>query len=82
VAAEALTNAIKHAQASRVGITVAHTNGSLLIEVADDGVGGADETCGTGLVGLRDRVESLSGTLRVASPAGLGTSVHAEIPAG
>ena len=52
------------------------------IEIADDGVGGADETAGTGLQGLADRVAALDGTLRILSPLGAGTVVTAELPCG
>ena len=54
----------------------------LRVEVADDGVGGADEGLGSGLRGLADRVEALEGSLRVTSPAGAGTTVRAELPCG
>jgi signal transduction histidine kinase len=80
VVSEALTNAIKHsgAQAAEVGVNV---EGSLLrVEVRDDGVGGAHPDKGSGLTGLRDRVEALGGTTEIASPAGVGTSVLAKIP--
>jgi signal transduction histidine kinase len=79
VAAEALANVTKHAQASRVTLGVARANGRLAVVVADDGIGGADIT-GAGLRGLRDRVEALDGHLRVDSPAGGGTRVRAAIP--
>jgi len=80
VVAEALTNAAKHARASEVSVRVARANGFALIEVADDGVGGAATTGGSGLRGLADRVEALGGRLRLDSPIGSGTTVHAEIP--
>ena len=57
-------------------------NGDVVIDVVDDGVGGADATAGSGLRGLADRVEALGGHLRVTSPAGDGTRLHAEIPCG
>jgi signal transduction histidine kinase len=79
VAAEALANIVKHAYASRASVQVARNNGRLAVEVADDGAGGAD-TAGTGLRGLRDRVEALDGQLQVDSPPGGGTRVTAEIP--
>jgi signal transduction histidine kinase len=79
VAAEALTNASKHAGASRVTISAERHNGTLLVEVADDGCGGADPA-GAGLRGLADRVEAHGGRLHVASPAGEGTHVVGEIP--
>ncbi|MGH3013466.1 MAG: histidine kinase [Gaiellaceae bacterium] len=77
---ESLTNIGKHAQATAATIEVARTNGQLVVEVADDGVGGADTERGTGLRGLADRVEALEGRLRVWSPRGRGTRLRAEIP--
>jgi PAS domain S-box-containing protein len=81
VVSEALTNASKHARASRLRVNVSHANGSALVEVADDGVGGADPRTGTGLRGLVDRVEALGGRLEVVSPAGGGTTLTAWLPA-
>jgi PAS domain S-box-containing protein len=78
--AEALTNASKHAQASRVHVRVEGRDGGALVQVADDGVGGAELNGGSGLRGLRDRVEALGGTLEVDSPAGLGTTLTARLP--
>ena len=80
VASEALTNAAKHAEASVVGVRVAVEDGWLVLEVADDGRGGARQGEGSGLVGLNDRVEALRGRLRVTSPRGVGTTVRAEFP--
>jgi PAS domain S-box-containing protein len=80
VVSEALANVTKYAQASLVTVTVARTNGCALVEVADDGVGGADPSRGSGLRGLSDRLASLSGKLDVESPPGAGTRVRAEIP--
>jgi signal transduction histidine kinase len=80
VVSEALTNAIKHAgaQAAEVNCTV---EGSVLrVEVRDDGVGGADPAKGSGIIGLRDRVEALGGTIEIASPSGGGTALLARIP--
>jgi len=77
---EALANVTKYAQASLVRVTVGRTNGYALVEVADDGVGGADPARGSGLRGLSDRLASLSGKLDVDSPPGAGTRVRAEIP--
>jgi PAS domain S-box-containing protein len=77
---EALTNADRHAQASHVDVSVGHDNGAALVEVADDGVGGADPGRGSGLRGLRDRVEALGGTLEVESRTGSGTTVRARLP--
>jgi signal transduction histidine kinase len=81
VASEALTNAAKHAHASEVQITVDMDAQSLVIEISDDGCGGADPCHGSGLVGLRDRVAALGGALAVHSPPGAGTVVTARIPA-
>ncbi len=78
--AEALTNVTKYAQASAVRVRVAATDASVVVEVSDDGVGGADPAAGTGLRGLADRCETLGGSLEVISPAGAGTSLRAEIP--
>jgi signal transduction histidine kinase len=80
VAAEAVTNAAKHAASSRVLVHVRTAGSRLLVTVADDGVGGADPTAGTGLLGLRDRVAALDGELVVHSTPGGGTSVHADLP--
>jgi PAS domain S-box-containing protein len=80
VVAEALANVSKYARASAVSVRVSHENGCARVEVADDGVGGADSAQGSGLRGLADRVESLAGTLAVESPPGGGTRVSAEIP--
>jgi signal transduction histidine kinase len=82
VASEALTNVAKYAQASAVTVRVSQHAGSAVIEIADDGVGGADEAGGSGLRGLADRVAALDGRLRVVSPAGAGTVVTAELPCG
>jgi signal transduction histidine kinase len=78
--AEALTNIAKYAQASAVRTRIADGDGCVLVEVSDDGVGGADPTTGSGLRGLADRVEALGGSLEVVSPAGAGTALRAEIP--
>jgi signal transduction histidine kinase len=80
VAAEALTNALKHGQAAVVRIAVHHDADGLHVVVADDGVGGADTAAGTGLLGLRDRVSAVDGELTVHSPPGAGTVVHAVLP--
>jgi signal transduction histidine kinase len=82
VVCEAVTNAVKHASPSRVRIEANVVAGTLMLLVADDGVGGATVHGGTGLVGLTDRVEAQGGTLRLHSPAGGGTRVEAEIPCG
>jgi PAS domain S-box-containing protein len=80
VVSEALANVTKYAQASSVKVTVDQVNGCALVEVADDGVGGADPARGSGLRGLADRVASLNGKLAIDSPPGAGTRVRAEIP--
>ncbi|MFN2543528.1 MAG: GAF domain-containing sensor histidine kinase [Actinomycetota bacterium] len=82
VVSEALANVAKYAEATEVSVSVARSNGTLLVEVVDDGVGGADPRGGSGLRGLADRVAALSGVLRVESPSGEGTRVSAEIPCG
>jgi PAS domain S-box-containing protein len=80
VASEALANATKHAQASRVEVSLAPRNGRALLSIRDDGVGGADPARGSGLVGLIDRVEALGGSIRVRSRRGDGTHITAELP--
>jgi signal transduction histidine kinase len=80
VVSEALTNVAKYAQASYARVRVTCDDEQAVIEVVDDGVGGADVSLGTGLRGLVDRVEALDGKLVVESPAGEGTSVRAAIP--
>ena len=80
VATEALTNAAKHARASAVSIRVEVAGDVLTVAVTDDGTGGAVVGGGTGLVGLKDRVEALGGRLRLDSPGGGGTSLTAELP--
>jgi signal transduction histidine kinase len=78
---EALTNAQKHAHASSMHVRATTTPRTIHLEVVDDGVGGAAESAGTGLKGLRDRVEALGGTFEIDSSAGHGTRVVAAIPA-
>jgi len=82
VVSESLTNAAKHARASRVTIDVGVIDNTLITEIVDDGIGGADSERGTGLRGLADRVEALNGRLRIWSTLGEGTRVRAEIPCG
>jgi signal transduction histidine kinase len=77
---ESLTNIGKHARATAATVDVARSDGQLVVEVKDDGVGGADTERGTGLRGLADRVEALDGRIRVWSPRGGGTRLRAEIP--
>ena len=82
IVAEALTNVVKHARASRaaVEIEVQVEAQTLSIHVRDDGSGAADPAHGTGLTGMLDRVEASEGTLEIVSPAGLGTTLHATLP--
>ena len=80
VAAEALANVTKHAAATRMTITVGRIDHDVTVEVADDGVGGADATLGSGLRGLADRLDALGGRLSIDSPAGGGTRLTATIP--
>jgi len=80
VVAEALANAAKHASASAARLDVEASDGAIQLSIRDDGVGGADLSRGTGLIGLRDRVEALGGTLAMESPAGEGTSVLVHLP--
>jgi signal transduction histidine kinase len=80
VVSEALTNAAKHAEASVVHLVVEEEDSVLRVSIRDDGVGGADPSEGSGLIGLRDRVEALGGTMEIASPPGSGTSVDVSIP--
>jgi signal transduction histidine kinase len=77
---EGLANAAKHARPSRVRLTALSEDGTLVVEVADDGEGGADLAAGTGLRGLTDRVEALGGELSVESPHGRGTRLRARLP--
>jgi PAS domain S-box-containing protein len=82
IVSEALTNASKHAAAERVRVDVRQVDGEALVEVADDGVGGADQSGGSGLRGLGDRVDALGGRLELESPAGAGTLLRARLPCG
>jgi signal transduction histidine kinase len=70
----------KHAHASSASVAVHRVDGIVVVEVDDDGVGGADSATGSGLRGLAERVEALHGSLFVKSPAGAGTHLRAEIP--
>jgi PAS domain S-box-containing protein len=79
-AAEAITNAAKHARASEIRVHVGRENRGVFVEVVDDGVGGASFEHGSGLRGLRDRVETVSGTVEVTSRSGAGTRVVARVP--
>ena len=80
VASEALANAVKHAAAQRVTVAAELQGDDLTVTIRDDGVGGAATTGGTGLRGLRDRVEALGGDLAITSPRGEGTTIRARIP--
>jgi signal transduction histidine kinase len=80
VVSEALTNVAKYAQASAASVTVRRADGVVRIEIADDGVGGADASRGSGLSGIGDRVAALDGTIVVDSPPGEGTRVCVEMP--
>jgi signal transduction histidine kinase len=82
VIAEALTNIVKHANAGRAWVHARRTVDAVVIEVGDDGAGGADPRGGSGLTGLYDRVEAGGGRLRVTSPPGRGTTIEATLPIG
>jgi signal transduction histidine kinase len=79
VVAEALTNVVRHSRADRAEVAIRRDNGRLMVEVSDDGAGGADRS-GSGLRGLADRVAALDGRLRIEDPEGGGTVVRADIP--
>jgi len=79
---EALANAAKHARASAVRVELDVHDARVQVAIRDDGIGGADPARGSGLVGLRDRIEAAGGTLQITSPAGTGTTLLIEIPAG
>jgi signal transduction histidine kinase len=80
VVSEALQNVAKYAHATGATVSVRRARGRVVVDVVDDGVGGADATRGSGLRGLEDRVAALDGTITVASPGGRGTRLRAEIP--
>jgi signal transduction histidine kinase len=80
ITAEALTNVAKYAHATRASVRLSLDDGCLCLEVHDDGIGGADPSIGSGLRGLRDRVDVLDGRLEVDSPPGEGTTVRVELP--
>jgi signal transduction histidine kinase len=80
VVSESMTNAAKYADTPVVTVAVAADGGAVRVEVRDDGCGGADPAGGSGLVGLKDRVEAIGGTMRLTSPPGVGTSLHVELP--
>jgi signal transduction histidine kinase len=80
VVSEGLANVAKYARATEASVTVRRTNGRVTVEVADDGVGGADAAGGSGLRGLSDRLAALDGRLSLDSPQGRGTTLRAELP--
>jgi signal transduction histidine kinase len=80
VVAEAVANAAKHAQPSRVTVSARMASEHLQIAVHDDGIGGADLSKGSGLIGLKDRIEALGGTMRLVSRRGSGTSLYVKLP--
>jgi signal transduction histidine kinase len=80
VVSEALTNATKHARASCAHVAVEQRDVLLHLSIRDDGVGGADPARGSGLIGLRDRVQALGGSIEVDSPPGAGTAIVVELP--
>jgi signal transduction histidine kinase len=80
VVSEALTNVAKYARATSAGVTLQTDDGALVVEVADDGAGGADPRQGSGLSGLADRVEALGGRLDIDSPPQRGTRIHVRLP--
>jgi signal transduction histidine kinase len=75
-----LTNAAKHARASMVEVDAETSGHTLRVCVSDNGIGGADPQRGSGLVGLKDRIEALGGTFSVHSPPGGGTTASCELP--
>ncbi|HET8930366.1 MAG TPA: sensor histidine kinase, partial [Acidimicrobiales bacterium] len=80
VVSEALTNVERHAEASRATVTIARRGNRLIVEVGDDGRGGADRTRGTGLAGLTERAAAMGGTLDLLSPPGGPTTLLVELP--
>jgi GAF domain-containing protein len=80
VVSEALANAAKHSDASRIDVSLEQRHGNLLLSVSDDGVGGADAARGSGIVGLNDRIEALGGRFALQSPPGDGTTISVELP--
>ena len=80
VVSEGLTNVAKYAQAAHATVRMERVDGRLLLEVSDDGIGGAAPSAGSGLRGLSDRVAALDGALEVASPPGGGTRLRVELP--
>ena len=80
VCSEAITNATRHAHASVVRVAVEERDDRLHLSIRDDGVGGVNSARGSGLIGLRDRVEALGGTLEVSGPPGQGTLILVQLP--
>jgi signal transduction histidine kinase len=81
IASEAITNVAKHARASVIDMRADGCDGALSLSIHDDGIGAADPSRGSGLIGLKDRVEALGGTISVLSLPGHGTTLHARLPA-
>jgi signal transduction histidine kinase len=81
VASEALTNAVKHAKATGIELYAECNDGAVTLLIRDDGVGGVDPSRGSGILGLRDRVEALGGAISIVSPVGEGTTVQVNLPA-
>ena len=82
IASEAITNVAKHARASVIEMHADGKDGALTLSISDDGIGGADPSRGSGIIGLKDRVEALGGTISVLSLRGHGTALYARLPAG
>jgi signal transduction histidine kinase len=80
VVSEALTNTTKHAGAAQAQVVVEERDDTLRVRVSDKGVGGAEPQRGSGLIGLRDRVEALGGAIDLTSPVGRGTVIHVSLP--
>jgi signal transduction histidine kinase len=80
MASESLANAAKHSHGTEVRVIASYDQQTLTVEVADDGIGGASTTGGSGLRGLADRIEALGGRFTVSSPPGRGTTLRAQIP--
>jgi signal transduction histidine kinase len=81
IASEAITNVAKHARASVIDMRVDGCDGVLTLSISDDGLGGADPSRGSGIIGIKDRVEALGGTISVLSPPGHGTALRVQLPA-
>ena len=81
IASEAITNVVKHARASFIDMRADRCDGALTLSISDDGIGGADPSRGSGIIGLKDRVEALGGTISVLISPGQGTTLHVQLPA-